>query len=476
MAKKILFAASEAVPFIKTGGLADVVGTLPEYFDKEKYEIAVFLPKYACMKTSQGIEFKLNTTVRLAWRNQYAGVFEAENNGIKYYFIDNEFYFSAPTPYGDARGDIEKFAFFSRSVLTVLPLINFKPDIIHCHDWQSAMIPVYLHDEFKKQDFYKDIKTVLTIHNLKFQGIYSRDIVEDVLGISNSYFDSGIMEAYGNLNLLKGGLYYSDIITTVSDSYKEEIKTSFYGEGLENFIISRQDVLYGIVNGIDYKTLNPEDDKYVYAPFSVKNIVPKVENKKALLKEMGLPIKEGTMLVGIVSRLTDQKGFDLIDRVLEEMLNEDIQLVVLGTGEKKYEDCFKYFEAKYPDKIKVNLFYSEELSHKIYAGCDAFLMPSLFEPCGLSQLMSLRYGTLPVVRETGGLKDTVVPYNEAEGTGTGFSFKNYDAYEMLNTLRYARKVFDNKAEWNKIVKNAMNADFSWNASAKKYERLYDSIK
>ena len=473
--KKILFISSEAVPFIKTGGLADVAGTLPEYFDKRKYDVRVILPKYASIKKQEDLEFLFSLNVRLAWRNQYAGVFTAQNNGITYYFIDNEFYFKTDTPYGEARGDIEKFAFFCRAALTVMPQLNFKPDIIHCHDWQSAMVPVYLFDEFKKDDFYKDVKTVFTIHNLKFQGIYSKDIVEDVLGVSNEYYDNGSLEQHSDANLLKGALSFSDIITTVSNSYAQEIKTAFYGEGLNDFILYRQNDLYGIVNGIDYKTFDPQNDPLIYQPFSKGQLKNKTVNKLKLQKDMGLEENENVFLLGIVSRLTDQKGFDLIDCVLDEILQENVQLVVLGTGEKRYEDMFKYFEYKYPNKLKVNLCYNEELSHKIYAGCDGFLMPSLFEPCGLSQLMSLRYGTVPIVRETGGLKDTVIPYNEIENSGTGFSFTNYNAHDMLYTIRYALKTFEDKNAWNGIVKRAMSADYSWKNSAKEYQKLYENL-
>ncbi len=473
--KKILFISSEAVPFIKTGGLADVAGTLPEYFDKRKYDVRVILPKYACIKKQEELKFLFSLNVRLSWRNQYAGVFEAKHNGITYYFIDNEFYFKTDAPYGEARGDIEKFAFFCRAVLTVMPKLQFKPDVIHCHDWQSAMVPVYLFDEFKKDDFYKNVKTIFTIHNLKFQGVYSKDIVEDVLGVSNQYFDNGSLEQHGNANLLKGALTFSDIITTVSDTYAQEIKTAFYGEGLNDFILYRQNDLFGIVNGIDYKTFDPKCDPLIYAPYSKGNITNKGINKASLQKEMGLPQKNDAFLLGIVSRLTDQKGFDLIDCVLDEILKQNVQLVVLGTGEKRYEDMFKYFEQQYPEKLKVNLCYNEELSHKIYAGCDGFLMPSLFEPCGLSQLMSLRYGTVPIVRETGGLKDTVTAFNEFDQTGTGFSFKNYNAHDMLYTIKYALEIFNDKQQWKGIVKRAMNMDYSWKNSAKEYQKLYENL-
>ncbi len=474
--KKILFVTSEAVPFIKTGGLADVAGTLPEYFNKNKYDVRVILPKYACIKEQfkDKLIYKFNKMVRLAWRSQYAGIFEYKHNNVTFYFVDNEFYFNSPTPYGEARGDIEKFAFFCRAVLECMPEIGFKPDIIHCHDWQASMIPVYLFDEFKESDFYKDTKTVFTIHNLKFQGVYSKDIVEDVLGISNTYFDKGIIEAYGDCNLLKGGLTYADKITTVSKSYAEEIKTPFYGEGLDSLIRYREKDLIGIVNGIDYKTFDPLSDHYINSFYSWRDTENKKGNRLALLNEMGLKATDDTLVLGVVSRLTGQKGFDLVDCILDELLNDDICLIVLGTGEDRYEEMFKYFENKYPDKLKVNLCYNEELSHKIYAGCDAFLMPSLFEPCGLSQLMSLRYGTVPIVRETGGLRDTVIPYNKEKSTG--FSFSNYNAHDMLYTIRYAEEIFKNKKEWNRIVKRAMKADFSWKASAKEYESLYNSFE
>ena len=299
--------------------------------------------------------------------------------------------------------------------------------------------------------------------------------MEDVLGVSNAYFDSGAIEQHGNANLLKGALSFSDIITTVSNSYAQEIKTAFYGEGLNDFILYRQNDLYGIVNGIDYKTFDPLTDPLIYANYSKTDMQNKTVNKLKLQEEMGLQKDENVFLLGIVSRLTDQKGFDLVDCVLDEILQQNVQLVVLGTGEKRYEDMFKYFEQKYPHKLKVNLCYNEELSHKIYAGCDGFLMPSLFEPCGLSQLMSLRYGTVPIVRETGGLKDTVIPYNEIENTGTGFSFANYNAHDMLYTVQYALRVFEDKKQWNGIVKRAMGKDYSWKNSAKEYQKLYENL-
>lgn len=477
--KKILFVASECVPFIKTGGLADVVGSLPKYYDKEKYDVRVIVPKYLAIpdKYKEKMVYKTHFYMDLAWRSQYVGVFELEYEGIKFYFLDNEFYFTGSTPYGSIYEDIEKFAFFCKAALSALPLLDFRPDIIHCHDWQTGLIPVYLKDTFSQGEFFRGIKTIMTIHNLKFQGVWDMKTVKDITGLSSYYFAPDKLEAYGDANYLKGGIVYADYITTVSKSYAEEIKLPFYGEGLDGLIRARENSLIGIVNGIDYDEYNPETDPLIYKNYNAKNFrKEKSKNKLALQQELGLEQNEKKFMIGIVSRLTDQKGLDLIDYVIEEICAEDTQLVVLGTGEEKYENLFRHFAWKYSDRVSANIFYSNERSHKIYAACDAFLMPSLFEPCGLSQLMSLRYGTVPIVRETGGLKDTVEPYNQFECTGTGFSFANYNAHEMLNSINYAKSIFYNKKrEWNKLVDRGMAADFSWNTSAKMYEDLYDRI-
>ena len=428
--KNVLLIASEAVPFIKTGGLADV-----------------------------------------------AGVFELEWNGVIFYFIDNEFYFGGNKPYSWIHEDIEKFAFFSKAALSALPVLGFRPDIIHCNDWQTGLIPVYLKERFSQGEFYQGIKSIMTIHNLKFQGIWDLKKVKDITGLPDEYFTSDKLEAYDDANYLKGGIVYADRVTTVSETYAEEIKTPFYGENLDGLMRARANVLSGIVNGIDYDEYNPETDKRIANNYNqITFRKEKWKNKVALQKELGLTEDKGKFMIGLVSRLTDQKGFDLIDYVIEEICAEDTQLVVLGTGEEKYEHLFRHFAWKYPERVSANIFYSNERSHKIYASCDAFLMPSLFEPCGLSQLMSLRYGTVPIVRETGGLKDTVEPYNEYESKGTGFSFSNYNAHEMLSIVNYAKDVYYNhKREWNKIVDRGMKTDFSWNSSARKYEDLYNSL-
>lgn len=477
--KKVLFVASEGVPFIKTGGLADVVGSLPKCFPKEEYDVRVILPKYMCMKQiyKDMLSYVTHFYMELNWRSQYVGILECIYEGIHFYFIDNEYYFAGGAPYGHIHEDLEKFAFFSRAALSALPVIGFRPDIIHCHDWQTGLIPVYLHDSFGQGDFYRGIKTIMTIHNLKFQGVWNIRQTADMAGLSLDYFTNDKLEAYNDANLLKGGLVFADYITTVSHTYAQEIKTSFYGEGLDGLLRAREHQLEGIVNGIDYDVYNPETDKLITYPYSQKNFrKEKIKNKKELQQYLSLPADGKTMLIGIISRLTDQKGFDLIECVLDELCQTDVQFVILGTGEERYENMFRHYAWKYPDKVSANIFYSEELSHKIYAGCDAFLMPSLFEPCGLSQLMSLRYGTVPIVRETGGLKDTVIPYNEIESSGTGFGFTNYNAHEMMGIVKYAQDIFYNhKREWNKLVDRGMKMDFSWAASGKAYEALYKKL-
>ncbi len=476
--KKILFVASEGVPFIKTGGLADVVGSLPKEFDKRYFDTRVILPKYICMTEAMKsmMTYKTHFYMDFMGQQEYVGVLEAKSDDITYYFIDNEKFFHGAKPYGDNHiEEISKFAFFSKAALSILPVIDFRPDLIHCHDWQTGMIPVYLKERFAGGEFYRGIKSVMTIHNLKFQGVYDIKTIQNITGLDKSYFAPDKLEYFKDANILKGGLVYADAITTVSATYAEEIKTAFYGEKLDGLLNARSNDLRGIVNGIDYDDYNPETDEYIVRNYNVENFrKEKVKNKRALQKQLGLEENDKKMMIGIVSRLTDQKGMDLVAYVMDELCQDDIQLVVLGTGEAQYENMLRHFDWKYQGKVSANIYYSEELSHRIYASCDAFLMPSLFEPCGLSQLMSLRYGTVPIVRETGGLKDTVEAYNEYESKGTGFSFCNYNAHEMLGTIRYAEKIYyDKKREWNKIVDRAMAADFSWKASALKYQEMYD---
>ena len=478
--KKILFVSSEAVPYIKTGGLADVVGSLPKYFDRNEYDVRVMLPKYACMDAAflPNLRFVCHFYVNLNWRKQYVGILESEYRGIHYYFVDNEFYFAGSSPDNNIYEDVEKFAYLSKAVLASLPYIDYAPDVIHCHDWQTGLVPVYLHTAFGDDNFYAGIKTVFSIHNLKFQGRWRIREVIDITGLPEQIFNDKELESYGEANYLKGGVVYADAVTTVSPSYANEITTQEGGEGLHGLMNARKNVLYGILNGIDYDEFNPQTDPYIESNFSSKSVLSgKKANKAALQKELGLPVRESAFVIGIVSRLTEQKGFDLVSYIMDDLVSQlDVQIVILGTGESKFENVFHHFHSQYPDKVSAYIGYSEEKAHKIYASADAFLMPSLFEPCGLSQMMSMRYGTIPIVRETGGLKDTVQAYNEYENTGTGFSFCNFNADDMKYVVEYAYHVFrDKRKAWEDMMQRAMAQDFSWNKSAGEYEKLYDSL-
>ena len=478
--KKILLVSSEAVPYIKTGGLADVVGSLPKYFDRNEYDVRVMLPKYACMDAAflPNLRFVCHFYVNLNWRKQYVGILESEYRGIHYYFVDNEFYFAGSSPYNNIYEDVEKFAYFSKAVLASLPYIDYAPDVIHCHDWQTGLVPVYLHTAFGDDNFYAGIKTVFSIHNLKFQGRWRIREVIDITGLPEQIFNDKELESYGEANYLKGGVVYADAVTTVSPSYANEITTQEGGEGLHGLMNARRNVLYGILNGIDYDEFNPQTDPYIESNFSSKSVLSgKKANKAALQKELGLSVRESAFVIGIVSRLTEQKGFDLVSYIMDDLVSQlDVQIVILGTGESKFENVFHHFHSQYPDKVAAYIGYSEEKAHKIYASADAFLMPSLFEPCGLSQMMSMRYGTIPIVRETGGLKDTVQAYNEYENTGTGFSFCNFNPDDMKYVVEYAYHVFrDERKAWEDMMQRAMAQDFSWNKSAGEYEKLYDSL-
>ena len=474
--KKVLFVSSESVPFIKTGGLADVVGSLPKYFDKNKYDVRVMLPKYMCMKDEwkDKLSYRLHFYMDLNWRQQYVGLLELQYEGITFYFIDNEYYFNGSKPYGDIAYDIEKFAFFSKAALSALPLLDFRPDIIHCHDWQTGLVPIYLDNFRYNNEFFRGIKTVITIHNLKFQGIWDKKTVMDITGLPAYYFSPDKLEAYDNANYLKGGIVYADRVTTVSSSYAEEIKTPFYGEKLEGLMQARANCLSGIVNGIDYEAYDPKTDAKIQTHYDSTDFrTKKWKNKVKLQEDLGLSVDKKKYMIGLISRLTDQKGVDLIDYAIERIVDDYTQLVVIGTGEADYENMFRHFAWKYGDRISANICYSDDLAHKLYASADAFLMPSRFEPCGLTQLISYRYGTVPIVRETGGLKDTVVPYNEYTNQGEGFSFANYNAEEMLNTINYSKYIFfEKKRQWNQMVERGMNLDYSWKKSTEGYAGFY----
>lgn len=478
--KNILFVASECVPFIKTGGLADVVGALPKSLDKEKYDVRVVLPHYTCIPDKFRSEFTFCSSFQMQLGDLgevYVGIMTYELDGVTYYFIDNEHYFEGATPYGDLRWDIEKFCYFSKAALSILPSIEFHPDIIHCHDWQAGVLPVYLHTLFKDNPFYHNIRTIMTIHNLKFQGVWDIETMKRLTGLPNDVFTPDRMEYKRDANMLKAGLVYADRITTVSNTYADEIKIPYYGEGLDGLMRAKSRDLSGILNGIDYDIYDPKTDKKIYANYTLRTFRDgKAKNKAKLQAELGLPLDPNVMILAMITRLTDQKGMDLLAAVLPRLLNSCVQLVVLGTGDAQYENLLREYEWRRKDKVSANIYFNDERAHRIYAAADAMLMPSRFEPCGLTQLISLRYGTVPIVRETGGLKDTVDPYNRFEQTGTGFSFTNYSAEEMLETIFYAEKVFyDEHDSWISLVKRGMGMDYSWGSSARKYESLYESV-
>ena len=473
---RILFVASESDPFIKTGGLGDVIGALPVALKNLSNDVRVIIPNYRDIKDEIKVKLKYidNFMVKVGWRNQYCGIFEYDYEGVKFYLLDNEYYFKRSGLYG-YYDDGEKFAFFSRAVLEFLKHIEWTPDILHCNDWQAAMVPVLHKLEYIKEEKFKDIKTVLSIHNLFFKGMFSPQMLSELFGYDYEVFNNGSLEHNGAISFLKGGINYSDKVLTVSKSYSDEIKTPEYGEGLDRLLRHREYLLEGIVNGIDYKEYNPITDKYIDFNYSLETIDNKQSNKEVLQEKLNLTINKDIPMIGLVSRLTHQKGCDLIVKMLDELLKEDVQVVILGTGDYIYEESFKSFSNKFKNKISVNITFSNELAHKIYAASDMFLMPSLFEPCGLGQLIALRYGSIPIVRETGGLKDTIIPYNEYDESGNGFSFRNYSSDELLMITRYALNIFKDKNRWNKIIKSAMETDSSWEKSAKEYMRIYKNL-
>ena len=473
---KVLFAASEAHPFIKTGGLGDVMGALPQSLTELGVEARVVIPKYKNIKDElkQNLQFIKWFTVPVGWRNQYCGVFQYKYKDVVYYFIDNEYYFNRDGLYG-YYDDGERFAFFNRAVLEFIKEIDWKPDIINCNDWQTGMVPVLLNLEYKNNEFYSNMKTVFSIHNLLFKGSFVPNVLPELFGYDYMPLTNGCVELNGSVSFLKGGINYSDQITTVSNTYAEEIKTQQYGEGLDGLLRCKSDFLKGIVNGIDYEEFDPEKDNLIFKNFTWDSISDKVENKLSLQKELGLPQRAETPMIGLISRLTHQKGCDLIVSIIDRLLQKDIQFVVLGTGDYWYEETFKNLQYRYPDKVSANIKFDNSLAHKIYAATDMFLMPSLFEPCGLGQLIALRYGSIPIVRETGGLKDTISPYNKYTGIGNGFGFKNFNSNELMQIIEYALTIYDDKDAWNNIIRQAMDSDNSWEKSAMQYKLLYEDV-
>jgi len=473
---KVLMATSECSPFAKTGGLGDVLGALPKSLVGKDVDCRVMMPKYKVIPEEyvEKMQFKEYFYVRVGWRSQYCGIFELQDKGVTYYFIDNEYYFGTSTLY--TWNDMEKFIFFQRAVLQSLKVIDFQPDVIHCHDWQTGLIPVLLDAEFKYDEYYSRIRTVMTIHNLQYQGIFSKNDANEMLGLPSYYFTPDKVEYYGDINFMKAGLVFANFITTVSNSYAEEIKQPYFGERLDGLLRSKSDKLGGILNGIDYEEYNPETDKYLDNKYNIRNFITgKRKNKTELQKELGLEVNKDIPMIGIVSRLVTQKGLDLITAVMDEILNLNVQVVVLGTGEQHFEKTFQHYAWCNHKKMSANIMFDNKLAHKIYAASDMFLMPSLFEPCGLGQIISLSYGTLPIVREVGGLKDTVKPYNEYTGEGNGFSFWAYNAHDMLYTIERAVELYKQPKVWNNIVRSAMKCDYSWEESAKNYINVYNHV-
>ncbi len=469
---KVLICASEGAPFAKTGGLADVIGALPKALKQKGVDARVIMPYYKKIKEKQIAYYKGYAYVRIGSRMEYVGIFHAVHEGIDFYFVDNDRYFYRDTFYGFG-DDGERFAFFDFAVLEALRVIDFFPDILHCNDWQTGLIPYIKKANYYSYYEYNRIKTVYSIHNIQYQGIYPMDIMQILfMPYSNS------LEFEGCVNFMKAAIMESDAITTVSPTYKDEVLTDYYGYKLNNILGLRYYDFHGIINGIDVAKFDPQTDKHIYTNYDISTVTKgKKDNKKKLLKEFGLDSTEDVPVFGLVSRLVDQKGVDLLMPIIDEVVqHSNAKFILMGSGEKVYEDFFRNTEAKYPDRFKCFIGYSDPIAQKIYAGTDIFLMPSKFEPCGLGQMIAMRYGTLPLVRETGGLKDTVLPYNQYEKTGTGFTFTNFNAHDLKEVMFLAIDTYNNKkADWKKLVQQAMEKDYSWESSALVYINLFKKL-
>ena len=473
--KKILFVASEALPFVKTGGLADVAAALPKALNADGYDCRVVLPLYYDIPDDFKHTMRClgNVYVPLAWRNQYCGVFTQTYEGVTYYFLDNEYYFKRRGLYGHY-DDGERFSFFSKAVLESMSVTGFYPDIIHANDWHTALVPVYLDVFYRGIPQLNGVKTIFTIHNIQFQGQYGDSMIGDVLGIPADR--ASLIMYKGCANFMKGAIECSNIVTTVSPTYAGEILDPYYGYEMEDILRRRSYKLRGIVNGIDTEKNDPAADKALFVNYDLENFGKKVENKLALQRMLGLPENKDTAMIGMVGRLSEQKGLDLVAAVLENIMQLPVQLVILGQGDWRYEETFKRAQNEHTAKLRCVLGFSADLASKIYGASDMFLMPSKFEPCGLSQLIAMRYGSVPIVRETGGLKDTVHPYNHATGEGNGLTFYSYNAYDMLDAVQRAVGLYrDYKGDWAKVVENGMTGDYSWAATAKKYEEIYENV-
>jgi len=470
---RVLFAASEALPFAASGGLAEVAGSLPQALRKRLIGCRIVLPLYEdCPEElRETMRFVTSISVPVSWRRQYCGIFEARYNGVIYYLLDNQYYFKRKGLYGHY-DDAERFAFFSRAALEMLPHVDFKPDIIHANDWQTALVPVFHSLFYSQMDWYKDMKTVFTIHNIQYQGKYGLEVVEDVCGIPED--QSRIVEFDGCVNLMKGAIETANRVTTVSPTYVEEILDPWFSHGLDPILEERRWKLSGILNGIDIDSYNPAEDTEIYATYSVDDLSGKAENKRALQERLLLEVNAEIPLVGMVTRMVSHKGMDLVRGALERLMDtENVQFVILGSGDWEYETFFSAMQEKYPGRLVFCHGFVPELSRKIYAGADIFLMPSKSEPCGLAQMISLRYGTIPVVRETGGLRDSV--QDSGDNNGNGFTFKKFDADDMLGALQRAIAGYWQKDGWKILIQRAMNCDNSWGRSANEYIRLYRSM-
>ncbi len=476
----ILFVTPEMAPLAKAGGLGDVAGALPKAVRELGQDVRVIMPLYKQIKDRYGDQLKFIrwSMNKLGWRTMYSGLFTMEVDGVPVYFIDNEYYFGHESLYLDYAFDIERFSFFQRAVLEVLgEPMKFEPDILHLNDWQCGMIPVLLEAHYKTHGYHTNVQCIYTIHNLKFQGIHGKERIQDLMELQDRYMtEAGVLKD-GVPNFMKSGILYSNRVTTVSPTYSKEIKEDYYGEGLNSLLSAQSWKIVGILNGIDVKSYNPETDEELVQNYNMRTFNKgKSTCKLALQEELGLEQDVEIPMLVMISRLTSQKGLDLLLHISEELLEDDIQLVILGTGDEFYENAFHDLEWYHPDKVRSLIMFDEALARRLYASADLFLMPSMFEPCGLGQMIAMRYGSLPVVRETGGLKDTVIPYNKYEGTGTGFSFTNINAHEFLFAIKNALDVYNNYPDsWNQLIRQAMNQDFSWERSAKRYVDLYEII-
>ena len=476
---KILLVAAEAAPFIKTGGLGDVIGALPKSLKQDATtETRVILPYYKKIAEKYGAQAEdvFWTFINVGWRHQYVGIKKIEVEGTVFYFVDNADYFGGRDEVYGYDDDGERFAFFQLAVAEVIERLDFVPDILHVNDYHTALLPFLIKEKYKWIQAFSQIKTVLTIHNIEFQGYFDPNMLPDLFGMGTERYEDGTVRLADCFNWLKTGILYADRITTVSPTYAEEIKTSEFGKGLEVILRMESGKLTGLINGIDTVLYDPMTDPNLAVPFNAGDLSGKYANKKILQERLGLPVRDDVPVIGIVSRLTYQKGFNLVVDEMIHILERDVQVVLLGTGDPRFEHDFAYFGQAYPDKFSANITFNLELAQMIYAGSDLFLMPSAFEPCGLSQMMSMRYGTLPLVHETGGLKDTVQPYNQFDGSGTGFSFHEFSGYQMTQTLFYALDVYFNQpTAWANLQKQAMIADFSWDTASLAYLELYQAL-